>query len=105
LRIDFLFWEGCPSHPEARARLDAALARAGIEAEIAVREIETDDEAAQIGFPGSPTILIEGRDVQVPDSEAPTGLTCRLYRTSDGRPAPYPDALTLDRALQEAIRR
>ena len=72
LQIDFLFWDGCPSHPEALVRLEAALARAGVPAEVRRHEVQTDDEAAQIGFPGSPTIRIEGRDVQVPAAEAPT---------------------------------
>jgi len=105
VQIDFLYWDGCPSHPEAMARLEAALARAGVDAQVRRRQVLSDDEARALQFPGSPTILIDGIDVQDAPVDAPVALTCRLYRTSDGLPSPVPDPATLDRAIQEALAR
>ena len=105
MQIDFLYWDGCPSHPEALVRLEAALARAGVTAQIRRHEVRSDDEANSLGFPGSPTIRIEGVDVQEAPVDGPIALTCRLYRTSDGRPSPLPDPATLDHAIQEAMTR
>jgi hypothetical protein len=61
------------------------LARNGISTEIDLRRI-TDDEAAQRErFLDSPTVRVNGRDVE-PDAERRTdyGMKCRLYRTPGG---------------------
>ena len=65
---------------------------------VEVRHVDTEDEAAREGFPGSPTIRIDGRDVQPPEDE-PCGLTCRVYRLRDGRYSPAPDPLDVRNAL------
>lgn len=66
-----------------------------------VREVRTDEEAGREGFVGSPTIRIDGRDLQDPGEE-PAGLTCRVYRLSDGRISPLPDRRELREALAAA---
>ena len=63
-----------------------------------ITEITTDEQAADLGFPGSPTIRVNGADVQEP-LEGATGLSCRIYRTRDGRVSPLPDAADIDEAL------
>jgi len=105
LHVEILHWSGCPSLPEARERLDAALGRAGADADIEVREVTTDAEAEELGFYGSPTILLEGRDVEPPPPHARPALTCRLYPAPGGRIAPVPSHQSLDRAIQEALTR
>ena len=101
-KIELLWWDGCPSHPRARADLDAVLREVGLEpSSVADREIATDDDAAREGFVGSPTIRIDGRDIQPPRDE-PTGLTCRVYRRRDGRISPTPDPADIRDALLEA---
>jgi hypothetical protein len=102
MRIEFLFWTGCPSHPVALSDLRAAVAEIGLDPEqVVVREIATEAEAAAAGFVGSPTILIDGVDFQPPTDE-PTGLTCRVYRRRDGRYSPNPDPADVRDALREA---
>jgi hypothetical protein len=101
--LELLWWEGCPSTGKALAELRAALSELGLDhAEIAMREIRTDQEAAQARFLGSPTILIDGVDVMVvdPDEEEPFGLNCRVYPRRDGRIAPTPDPEDLRDALR-----
>lgn len=97
--IEFFFWSGCPSHERALAMLRDEMAQIGLaESLVRVIDVETDDLAVAHGIPGSPTIRVAGADVQDP-GEAPTGLTCRLYRHRDGRPSPLPDRDDLRDAL------
>ncbi len=99
MKVEFLFWAGCPSHPEARELLDAVLAEQGMSAEIEVREILTQDDAVELAFPGSPTIRVDGRDVDPEGAALPPSLTCRVYRLPDGRPSPVPSRQQLEEAL------
>ncbi len=97
--VEFLFWDGCPSYERALADLRAEMAGLGLEeAEVMVREIRTQDEAEQAEFVGSPTIRVDGNDVDPPNHE-PAGLTCRIYMR-DGRVSPLPDPETVREALR-----
>lgn len=97
--IELLYWEGCPSHPEALELLTAAAAAAGREDEIVVREVRTQDEAEELGFPGSPTIRVDGRDVDPEGAAGRAMLACRIYRLPDGRPSPVPTRDQIEEAL------
>jgi hypothetical protein len=102
-KVELLFWEGCPSHPQALAHLREAMVEAGLDPDlIAVREVDTDARAGAEGFVGSPTIRVDGVDVQDPGDE-PTGLTCRVYHRRDGRVSPLPDPADLRDALHHAM--
>jgi hypothetical protein len=91
MRVELLWWEGCPSYPETLADLRRALAAAGHAPEVEMIEIESDEQARRERFHGSPTIRIDGEDAfPCPDAE-PYSLTCRVYRLRDGRPSPTPD--------------
>jgi hypothetical protein len=100
MRVELLWWEGCPSYPETLADLERSLAAAGLDSHVELVEIESDEQARRERFPGSPTIRIEGEDLFPCDGE-PFSLCCRVYRLRDGRPSPTPDPDD----LQEAIRR
>jgi hypothetical protein len=100
VRIEFLFWEGCPSHPEAKELLENVLAERRIDVPIEMHEIRTNEEAVANAFPGSPTIRIDGRDVDPAGAEEPPALTCRVYRYPDGRVSPVPSREQLEEALR-----
>ena len=92
MRIEFLWWEGCPSHPEALAQLKQVLAEEGADPDaVELIEILDDEQAERERFFGSPTIRIDGEDVVAPGEGDPIGLSCRVYRLRDGRPSPVPD--------------
>jgi hypothetical protein len=99
VRIDFLFWRGCPSHPEARELLDDVLAARGIDADIVEREVFSEEEARVLAFPGSPTIRVDGVDVDPEGSTSRPALTCRIYHLPDGRVSPVPSRRQLEEAL------
>ncbi len=73
-------------------------------------EIETDAEARERAFRGSPTILINGVDLvdlaggEDASADQPAALSCRLYRRRDGRISPTPDPADVHAALARAAR-
>jgi hypothetical protein len=98
--VEFLHWEGCPSTPEARALLEEVLREQGLVPDIRMREVTTREEAAELRFPGSPTIRVDGRDVDPAGADQPPSLTCRIYYLPDGRVSPIPSREQLEEALR-----
>lgn len=92
MQITLRYFDGCPNWRTAQERLRAALADAGAaDAAIALERVETHGEAVRLGFRGSPTVLIDGRD-PFADERADVGLACRVYATPEG----FQGAPTLD---------
>lgn len=63
--------------------MEEALDRLGLGREIGLQPVQTTEEADELDFRGSPTVLIEGVD-PFGDPETPTGLSCRVYKTGKG---------------------
>jgi len=99
-KIEFLYWEDCPSHPRARKLLGEVMMEVGLDVPVEEIEVLTDEDAERLAFPGSPTIRVDGVDVD-PSSAAQMGtaLTCRVYVTEDGRFSPVPSKEMIRRAL------
>lgn len=82
MEIELLYFEDCPNWHVADERLaQVRTEHPGLS--IRHRLVRTPEEAEAVGFRGSPTILIDGRDPFASGDE-PTGLACRIYRTPDG---------------------
>ena len=103
-KIQFLFWEDCPSHPKAWELLQDAMDKEGLEADVERIEVLTDEDAERWQFPGSPTIRVAGIDVD-PNSAAEMGtaLTCRVYRLEDGRFSPVPSLDMIRQTLRRGL--
>jgi hypothetical protein len=103
-RVELLWWEGCPTHGEAGDLLQETLDELGRgEVHVVAREVRTRAEAQQLGFPGSPTFSVGGRDLF--PSAAPPALTCRVYEREDGRISPLPEPAELAARLRQALAR
>jgi hypothetical protein len=80
--------------------LRSAMEEGGLDPDaIEVSEVDTEAAAEREEFVGSPTIRVNGVDIQ-PVEGAPTGLTCRVYRHRDGRTSPLPDQEDVREALR-----
>jgi hypothetical protein len=101
--VELLWWQGCPSWEQAIELVRDEMRRLGLDPQaLAVREVHDDGEAEREGFPGSPTVRVNGRDIQ--DAGAsPLGLTCRVYRLRDGRISALPDPADVAAALEAAL--
>jgi hypothetical protein len=105
-RVELLYWDGCPSHPQALEELRAAMAAVGLDpGAVTIRAVDTDAAAEGERFVGSPTVRVDGADVAPPGDDEPVGLTCRVYRLRDGRYSPTPDPADLREALETAMTR
>ena len=72
--MELLWWEGCPSYSEALDDLRAAMAELGLDpGDVDVRETSPRRRPVERGFPGSPTIRVDGADVQPPRTASPRG--------------------------------
>lgn len=90
----------CPNVAAARSNLRSAFEAAGLPPRW--REFDrnaADTPAEWRGF-GSPTILVDGRDVAGTDA-APGGNSCRVYRTADGRLIGVPSIGQIAAVLQK----
>jgi hypothetical protein len=99
VRVSFLYYEECPSHDLALERLREVMAEEGISREVEVIKVETEDQARELRFVGSPTIRVDGQDID-PPIDSRYILTCRAYRLEDGRISPLPSKDMIRHALR-----
>jgi hypothetical protein len=99
MTIELFYWEGCPSTPEAKELLEDVLTSHGVSTPVAMREVRTEAEAEELSFPGSPTIRIDGRDIDPRGAHGRPALNCRIYYLPDGRVSPVPTREQLEAAL------
>ncbi len=89
MKVTLLYYPDCPSHERALELVRDALEAEGVDAELEVIRIETEEEAERHRFIGSPTIRFNGVEVD-PQTHLPYRLTCRTFRHEDGRLSPLP---------------
>ena len=82
-RVEVLLFGGCANAETALERARAAIRESNVEADLAIVRVESEDEARRLRFLGSPTVRVDGRDVD-PNAEARDdfGLQCRVYDVS-----------------------
>jgi hypothetical protein len=100
MKIEVLYVPDCPNHALALERLREILSAESFQ--IFVNEVLVSDAAMaqSLKFPGSPTIRINGHDVEPHRENNAFGLMCRLY--SDGSGVPSPQSLRA--AIEKASR-
>ncbi len=79
-KIEILYFEGCPNHQPAVALVRQVVDELGMDASIVDVEVFGPDDAKQLRFLGSPSIHIDGVDVE-PEARTRTdfGFACRTY--------------------------
>jgi hypothetical protein len=81
MRIEVLYFDGCPGFAELMPRLRAMVTDQPID----LRAITTPEAAQAERFLGSPTVRVDGVDVETAAAgRRDYGLKCRLYATRDG---------------------
>jgi hypothetical protein len=85
VKVEVLCFDGCPNHEALVRHLQELLDTVGASAEIELVRVEDADVAERERFLGSPTLRVDGEDVE-PGAEQRTdfGLKCRLFATPDG---------------------
>lgn len=98
--IEFLWFSDCPNHATTRELLAATVDRLVPGTPIVDIDASDPSVAARLRFPGSPTIRVDGIDIE-PGFSDPGDYTprCRLYRTSAGLRG-VPDPAWIEDALR-----
>jgi hypothetical protein len=100
MKIELLYIAGCPTHHAAAELIDDVLAELGLDAPVEHIDVATADLAQDLCFIGSPTIRVDGVDIDPSATErAEFGRSCRVYPTAEGHSGIPPRGL-----LVEALR-
>ena len=94
MKMEILYFDGCPTYLKAEKTLREVLKEQGIAAEVELVAVNTDGEAQELRFAGSPTIRVDGEDLFPVPERAEYALGCRMYATSEGlKGSPLSDML------------
>jgi hypothetical protein len=82
MRIDVLYFEGCPNHEPTLALVQEVVTALGVDATIEVTEINDPDQVERHRFLGSPTVRVEGEDIETNRrDDTQFAMGCRRYGT------------------------
>lgn len=83
--VEILYFEECPNYAGTREVVERVAAELGVQPKIRMLDVETPEDAERLKFLGSPTVRIDGRDVE-PGAEERVEFVraCRVYRTATG---------------------
>lgn len=102
MKIEIFYFEGCPNHKPAVERVRQLLHEEGVSAELLEVNISDALLAQELGFLGSPSVRVDGLDVEQGARTARDyGMMCRTYAV-DGRREGLPSRDILRRAIREA---
>jgi len=84
MKIEFLYFDGCPNHETALTNLKEVLSEAGIKDEISIINIKQPEDVTKHRFLGSPSIRINDKDLEtVEDESTDYSMRCRRYKNGD----------------------
>ncbi len=83
MKIELLYFDGCPSWENGLKNLEAALQEEGLSVPVELVRVIDDQSAAQLKFLGSPSFHVDGHDLWHEDRENYL-LSCRIYPTPNG---------------------
>lgn len=83
MKIELLYFEGCPGFEEALAVLEKTVEEEGLATRVEAIKLDSGDHP---DFPGSPTILVDGEDLFPPEErrDLARAQSCRVYQTPEG---------------------
>ncbi len=79
-KIEFLYFEGCPSYKSALDHLKEIIDEEKIDSNLKIIIVESPEEAQKVGFQGSPSIRVNGIDLE--DKNDGFSFNCRLYNVN-----------------------
>jgi hypothetical protein len=101
MTVELLYLPGCPNHDAAADLVRSVLESMGLSAEYTETPVADYAAAQKLAFPGSPTLRVDGRDIEDVASCLPVGLACRTYFVA-GEALGVPPRAWLERAVRVA---
>jgi hypothetical protein len=103
MRVELLFWDADPEYMTARQRLVEVLIEDAFETPIQMIAVSTAEDADYLALPGSPTIRLDGADID-PEGAGEVGLYLRTYPADGDEPPQRSPSKTLIRAAVDRAR-
>lgn len=102
MKIELLYFEGCPSYQTALNYLEEVIKEQKLSVQVEMVKIESDDEALKNRFLGSPTVRVNGLDIEPGAQErGDFSMCCRVYFEA-GKMTAYPSKELIRHAIEEA---
>ncbi len=96
--IEFQYFNGCPNAEKTLSNLKELIFEGLIrEDEIKITEVPDIDSARELNFQGSPTILINGRDIYTEEKPTSFNYSCRVYTINGIRTGVLPKEFILEK--------
>jgi len=83
MKIELLYFEGCPSWESGLKNLEIALRGEGLNFPVDKVKVTNDDDATRLKFLGSPHFRVDGQDLWH-EERGNYSLSCRVYPTPEG---------------------
>jgi mercuric ion transport protein len=100
MKIELVYFEGCPNAGAARENLRKACGELSVKAEWQEWDQNSDSVPDHVKPFGSPSILVNGKDIAGGPGECCAEKSCRLYEGGQNAPA----VETIKAALREGLR-
>jgi hypothetical protein len=104
MRVELLYWDADPNYMTTRQRLVEVLTEDAFETPIQMIAVNSTADAELLGFPGSPTIRIDGVDIYPPGA-GEAGLRLRSYPDDDDPDGPPREPMPGKRLIRGAVER
>ena len=104
INVEFLYFNGCPGHEQAYALLQEVLEQEDLDVEVSRIEVAGPEVVEEHRFMGSPSIRIDGVDLEGREAEETQGYgwRCRYYQQSEpGQPKGVPARELIRERLRE----
>ena len=102
MKVEILYFSGCPNHAPTVDRVREVLKQEGTTADMIEVEVKDMATAHKIGFLGSPSIRVDGQDIEpAMRGNDGFGMMCRTYIDS-GQRSGVPPQEWIRAALWEA---
>ena len=99
MTVELLYLPGCPNHEAAATLVQSVLRAQSMPAEFQEIVIRDYAEATAHAFPGSPTIRVNGQDIEnVSARQLDVAFACRTYIV-DGKPRGVPPRSWVEQAI------
>ena len=100
MKIELFYFDDCPSYERAQENLTDALRLEELAQEVEMVPVASEADAQVKRFIGSPTIRINGIDIEGPEAEEKGyGYGCRIY-AQNGCTAGWPSVERIRQALK-----
>lgn len=103
MKIEILIFDGCPNSESAKRLVRETVGELGVDASIEIVNVVDNDDAMAKRFLGSPSVRINGRDIEIEENEQTQyTMGCRIYRDCDERSG-VPSRKLIMQKLKEAL--